>query len=223
VRLFVQGDRGGWRDLPDWPPPATPERWHLHEGGLLAQDAPTRAGSDSYRYDPADPTPTVGGAVIGLSSGRRDNRKLEARPDVLTYTSEILGDAVEIIGPVSADLFVRSSLAHTDFYARLCDVDPRGRSSNVCDGIVRVTPESHRADMDGVMHLTVDLWPTAYRFARGQRLRLQVSSGAHPRFARNLGGGEALATAVTLHVGDQHVLRGPEYPSALLVPRVAHA
>lgn len=220
VSIFVQGNGGGWRDLRGWPPPATAVRWHLHEGGLLAQDAPTRAGSDRYRYDPAHPTPTVGGAVIGLNAGRRDNRKLEARPDVLTYTSEILENVLEIIGPVSADLFVRSSLARTDFYARLCDVEPKGRSVNVCDGIVRLTPERHRAAADGVMHLTVDLWPTAYRFGRGHRLRLQVSSGAHPRFARNLGGAEALATAVTLHVADQEVLHDPEHPSALLVPTI---
>jgi putative CocE/NonD family hydrolase len=221
VSVFVPGTRGGWRDLPGWPPPATAERWYLREGGRLAQDAPSRAGSDRYQYDPADPTPTVGGIVVGLNAGRRDNRKLESRPDVLIYTSDILENVLEIIGPVRADLFVRSSLVSTDFYARLCDMEPKGRSVNVCDGLVRVMPERRPADTERILHVIVDLWPTAYRFGRGHRLRLQVSSGAHPRFARNLGGVEPLATAVTLHVADQEVLRDPEHASALVLPMVA--
>jgi len=164
----------------------------------------------------------VGGIVLGRQAGPRDNRRLEARPDVLTYTSAVLEDALEVIGPVRAELHIRSSLAYTDFFVRLCDVQPGGRSMNVCDGATRVSPERHAAAPDGVVPVTVELWPTAYRFSRGHRLRVQVSSGAHPRIARNLGGGHPLATGTALHVSDQEVFHDAAHPSAIVLPVVDH-
>jgi putative CocE/NonD family hydrolase len=152
---------------------------------------------------------------MGRVTGAKDNRKLEARPDVLLYTSEPLEGDLEVMGPVRARLFVRSSLQHTDFFARLCDVDEDGRSWNITDGLLRLAPGRGRAAGDGCIELTIDLWPTACRFRRGHRLRLQVSSGAHPRWARNTGGGEPLATAVTLRAADQSVYHDPAHPSAL--------
>jgi hypothetical protein len=71
---------------------------------------------------------------------------------------------------------------------------------------------------DGTLRIAIDLWPTAHRFLAGHRLRLQVSSGAHPRFSRNTGSGEPLATARTLVAADQSVFHDPEHPSALLLP-----
>ena len=150
--------------------------------------------------------------------GPKDNRKLEARADVLIYTSAVLEHNVEVIGPVTAELYVRSSLQHTDFFARLCVVEPSGTSINVCDGIVRLIPGYPVPQADGSLRIQIDLWPTAYRFRRGQRIRVQVSSGAHPRFARNLGSGEPLATATTLRVADQTIYHDPEHPSAILLP-----
>ena len=136
-----------------------------------------------------------------------DNRHVEARPDVLTYTSAPLTGPVEVIGPVRAEIHVRSELPYLDVFVRLCDVDRRGRSWNVCDGLVRVTPERFPADPAGVRRVPVALWPTAYRFATGHRLRVQVSGGAHPRWARNPGTGESLGTAVTLRAGWRRVSR----------------
>ncbi len=150
--------------------------------------------------------------------GPKDNRNLEARADVLVYTSAVLEHDVEVIGPVTAELYVRSSLQHTDFFARLCVVEPSGKPINVCDGIVRLNPGQPVPQADGSLHIQVDLWPTAYRFRRGQRMRVQVSSGAHPRFARNLGSGEPLATGTTLRVADQTIYHDPEHPSAILLP-----
>ena len=125
-------------------------------------------------------------------AGRVDNTKLEARQDVLTYTTAVLERDVEVIGDVSAEIWFRSSLRHADVFIRLCDVNPRGRSSNVCDGLVSLS------GADEIGCATVRLWPTAYRFKRGHRIRVQVSSGAFPRYARNPGTGEPLATATTL-------------------------
>jgi uncharacterized protein len=211
VRVEVMGD-GGWRDLAGWPPPGTVRRWHLHPGGALAPEPPPDGEPDRYLYDPADPTPAVGG-TSALHFGPVDNRALEQRPDVLTYTSAPLDAPLVITGPVTVELFVGSSRPHTDFFARLCDVDPDGKSVNITDGIIRLDDAT---DQPG--RVTIELWATAHQFRPGHRIRLQVSSGAHPRYARNLGGDEPLATAVTLHTARQAVYHDPARPSAVLLP-----
>jgi putative CocE/NonD family hydrolase len=220
VRIFVMG-AGEWRYLPAWPPSgAKPQRWHLRPAGGLAPDPPPDSEPDRYRYDPADPTPNVGGASMGRDAGPRDNRAPESRPDVLVYTSASLDRDLEVIGAVSAEIWLRSNLEHTDLFARLCDVEPSGTSTNVCDGLLRLTPGRPAPNPDGCIRVCLDLWPTAYRFRRGHRLRLQVSSGAFPRWARNLGSGEPLATGTTLKAADQAVYHDPAHPSAILLPIV---
>ena len=150
LQVEVMGG-GGWRDLAGWPPPGATRRWHLHPGGALAQDAPPDGEPDRYVYDPADPTPAVGGTSV-MHCGPRDNRELEQRPDVLTYTSAPMDAPLVITGPVTVELFAGSSRRHTDFFARLCDVHPDGTSVNITDGIRRVGrrmrsagPRHHRA------------------------------------------------------------------------------
>jgi hypothetical protein len=214
VRLFVTGDER-WRDFPSWPPPGySPRRFHLHPGGALDGDPPGESNPDRYRYDPADPTPAAGGVrmALGVKAGPVDNTALEARPDVLTYTTAMLDTGVEVIGEISAQIWFRSSLPHADVFVRLCDVDPRGRSTNVCDGLVSLTAADEPAQA------TVQLWPAAHLFQRGHRIRVQVSSGAFPRYNRNPGTGEPRATAVTLRAADQQVFHDPEHPSAIILP-----
>src|SRR5581483_11746762 len=99
------------------------QRFYFQPEKGLASDPPPASEPDHYRYDPADPTPSLAGPLLAGKSQPTDNRPLEARPDVLTYTSAPLENALEVIGPVQADLYVRSSLEHTDFFVRLCDVD----------------------------------------------------------------------------------------------------
>ncbi|MCX5356241.1 CocE/NonD family hydrolase [Streptomyces mirabilis] len=214
VRLFVMGEET-WRDFPSWPPPDyTPLPFHLHPGGVLSTDRAGESAPDGYRYDPADPTPAVGGVrlALGVKGGRVDNTALEARPDVLTYTTATLDTDVEVIGEVSAEIWFKSSLPYADVFVRLCDVDTKGRSTNVCDGLVGLT------GADRTSCATVRLWPTAYRFRRGHRIRVQVSSGAFPRYNRNPGTGEPRATATTLRAADQEVFHDPEHLSAVLLP-----
>ncbi|MEP7123335.1 MAG: CocE/NonD family hydrolase [Byssovorax sp.] len=215
VRVYVTGAEA-WRDFSDWPPPgAKDERWHLAAGGRLAKAPPSASPPDRYRYDPADPTPSVAGPSLNGQSGVKDNRALESRKDVLTFTSEALSRDLEVIGPVTVELHVRSTLPHTDFFARLCDVEPSGKSLNVCDALVRVSPGFPAPEADGSLKITLALWPAAHRFRRGHCLRLQVSSGAHPRFARNPGTGEPLARAIRLVAADQSVYHDPDHPSSV--------
>jgi hypothetical protein len=214
VRLFVMGE-DKWRDFPSWPPPGyEPQRFHLQPGGALATDPPGESAPDGYRYDPADPTPAAGGVRLapGVKAGPVDNATLEARPDVLTYTTPVMDKDVEVIGDVSAEIFFRSSLPYADVFVRLCDVDEQGRSTNICDGLTSLT------GADQIARATVRLWPTAYRFQRGHRIRIQVSSGAFPRYNRNPGTGEPRASAVTLRAADQQVFHDPEHPSTVILP-----
>jgi len=212
VRLYVMGEEA-WRDVDSWPPAGyQPQRFHLQPDGALNAEPPTESGGDGYRYDPAEPTPAVGGVRGSRGPGRVDNTALESRPDVLTYTTDVLTDDVEVIGEVSAEIWFRSSLSFADVFVRLCDVDPNGRSTNICDGLTSLT------EADRVSCATVQLWPTAHRFTRGHRIRIQVSSGAFPRYARNHGTGEPRATAVELRAADQTVHHDPDHPSAIILP-----
>ena len=190
ARSWVGGTRE-WREITDWPPAGpAPRRWYLGPDGTLATHEPASGADVSFGYDPADPTPSVGGATLSLAAAVRDNRPVEQRPDVLVFTSEPLDEPVEVTGDVTAELQVTRDNPNADLFVRLCDVDPRGRSRNVCDGIIRLT---------GADPLTravrVSLIGAAHRFGRGHRLRLQVAGGAHPRFARNPGNGQVDAPA----------------------------
>jgi putative CocE/NonD family hydrolase len=196
VRVWVGaiGAPGQWRDLPDWPPPDVhAQAWHLHGDGTLATSDAAGEMVSSFRYDPGDPTPSVDGPSMDSRAAKpQRNNALEARADVLAFTSEPLREPVEVTGPVSIRVRVRGTGPHFDVFARLCDVDPRGRSWNVCDGLVRLR------DGNAWAEVTVPMSATAHRFGAGHRLRVQISGGAHPRFMRNTGTGEPPATATRL-------------------------
>jgi len=229
VRVYIDG-AGEWRDLADWPPPEMARQpWYLAAGGSLVPEPPAQPGISSFCYDPADPTPSVGGQLLTGKAGPADNRALEARPDVLVFTSAPLAAALDVVGPVSARVRVRASGGHFDVFARLCDVDPRGRSRNVCDGIIRHRPAGpggtaepgDTAEPGAAKEpeaVIVPMSATAYRFAAGHRLRLQVSGGAHPRFARNTGSGEPPATATRLVAVDLQILHEVADPCTLSLP-----
>src|SRR6185369_3944319 len=119
VRVFVMG-ANQWREMDDWPPPAKSARYYLHAGRRLTIHEPdVDEPPDYYRYDPAHPTPSLGGALLLPPSGPMDNWELEARPDVITYTTHTLRQPLEIIGNPKLVLYVCSSLPHTDFFGRL--------------------------------------------------------------------------------------------------------
>lgn len=218
VRLYVMG-KNQWKDFAAWPPEGyLPQTWHLQAGGKLATSKPSGSHPDRYRYDPADPTPSFGGTSLAANSGPKDNGKLERRKDVLVYSSAPLEHDLEVVGSLRVILYVKSSLQYTDFFARLCDVAPSGKSINLSDGIVRLSPGRFVLAADGVQIVEIELWPTANCFLRGHRIRVQVSSGSHPRYARNLGSGEPLATGTRLIPADQQVFHDPAHPSAIILP-----
>jgi putative CocE/NonD family hydrolase len=238
VRIFIMGrDREAWCDLDDWPPPAQDTRYFLQVSrGLSLEQPEDVCVPDRYVYDPGNPTPAIGGPLLSFNAGPHDQRALESRSDVLIYTTDPLTEDLEVIGSPRVELYVRSSRPHTDFVARLCVVHPDGRSINLCDGMVRLQPESFSTDSssavnasgvgartadlqpDGSLKISIELWPTAICFKRGQRLRLQICSGAHPRWSRNLGRGESVATAVEWQGAEQLIYHDLRHPSALILP-----
>jgi putative CocE/NonD family hydrolase len=217
VHLFITGEHAGWRTFDRWPPPESAERrlW-IADGGRLAWEPPTAemGGGCRYRYDPNDPTPSVGGPVMMISKPVIDNRALEARADVVTFTTPPLAEPLEAIGPVRVELWARGSEPYFDLFARVCDVDRKCASWNVCDALASVAPGRFE-QADRAWRVEFELWPMGHRFAAGNRIRLQVSSGAHPRYVRNPGTGEDPLAPPELRAVDVELLHGPACPSSV--------
>jgi hypothetical protein len=217
VRVYVTGART-WRTMPDWPPPTTDRTWYLAPDGRLDDDAPAEPGATTFRYDPMDPTPSVGGRVLAGSAGQRDNRELEARDDVVTFTTGSLRKPVELLGGARVRLFVESDNPYADVFVRLCDVEPNGRSVNVSDRLVRLDPAPGEQPVVGERTVETTLPDTAHRFRAGHRIRLQVSGGAHPRYARNLGTGEPAGQGTTGVPVTHRIGSGSASPSSVTLP-----
>ncbi|MFP5019748.1 CocE/NonD family hydrolase [Pseudonocardia phyllosphaerae] len=218
VRAYMQhADR--WTDLPCWPPPeAAPTEWYLGPHGTLRSEMPDGTGRDSFVYDPADPTPSVGGPMLQPPSKQHDNRETEARDDVLVHTGPQLDADLDLLGEVGAVVYVRTEPGIGDVFVRLCDVAPDGTSLNITDGMHRLLPEQEATAPDGTTVVRLALSPTGYRVRQGHRLRVQIAGAAFPRFARNHGTGERPATATATRPIRYEILHGPDHPSHVVLP-----
>lgn len=238
VKLFIMGP-DVWREEDDWPLPDTEWReLYLHSDGAAADneatlsfDAPAAEPPDSFSYDPRDPVPTLGGAsflpglFIAANAGPRDQSSIETRADVLCYTSEVLAGDLEVTGPLTLVLYVRSSAPDTDFTGKLVEVYPDGRALLVTDGILRLRYRegysSPRFMSPGeVQRIEIDLVATATVFRAGHRLRLEISSSNFPRFDRNTNTGGVIATEAVADsvVAVNTVLHDAAHPSHLILP-----
>jgi uncharacterized protein len=221
VRVWVSG-LDQWREGQDWPPAdAVPLTWYLRGAGGLVTD-PADGGAGTFRYDPADPAPAVGGRTLSPhNAGSKDNTTVEARADVLTFSTEPLERPVEVAGVPVVRLFVSSDNVHHDIFARLCDVDEHGTSHNLTDQLVRADPGEVVAGE--LRELSIALTDVSHVFLAGHRIRLQLTGGAHPRFARNLGtDADQITSDATAPVTHQ-IHHGAGHPSALTLPVVAEA
>ncbi len=210
---------------------ASTQDWHLQPGGGLARAVPPPSPPDAYDYDPKDPAPTVGGATPltpSLPAGPHDQRAVEARADVRSYTSDVLQEPCTVLGAVSVTLYAASSAPDPDFVARLVDVHPDGRAIGVADGIIRVSArESYPSpgivtpvpptpiEPDVVYAYTVDLWATGWAFLAGHRLRVDVTSSSHPRWDRNLNTGRSAFDSAVTAVARQRIFHDPDGPSRI--------
>ena len=220
VKIYVMGIEE-WRELDTWPPASTPTPYYLHPHAELGRSPVGGEHFPSvYHFDPTNPTPVSGGARFSPDAGREDQRAVESRPDVLTFTSSPLEHDLDVVGPVRATLYVRSSLPHADFIARLCDVSTKGISTNLCDGIFRLAPGKGEPQPDGALKIEVDMWASANRFRKGHCIRLQIASAGYPRWALNPGTGESHATATRFLPADQEIFHDETHPSMILLPIV---
>jgi putative CocE/NonD family hydrolase len=171
----------------------------------------------------------VGGPLCCDSShfepGARDQRAVEARNDVLVYSTPTLEQDLEVTGPVTAELFASSSAPDTDFTAKLVDVWPDGFAQNLTEGIMRAryrdSQEQPSLLKPGESYkLIVDLWSTSNVFRKGHRLRLEISSSNFPRFDRNLNTGEDIASSMRIVPATNSIFHDSEHPSALILPIV---
>ncbi len=207
----------GWIDLPDWPPAMPEQVLYLQPTGRLGDAMPPdTAPASTFTYDPADPTPTIGGRLLSPEGGYRNDTRLAERADVLSFTGDVLSSDLYVVGSPVLELSHSCDNPHNDLFVRVSEVDAKGRSRNVSDGYLRGTPDSR--------NVRIELDAVAHRFRAGSRIRVLVAGGSHPRFARNLGTGEPLisgrrlASAThTVHLGDGGTSRlvlpaGPRLP-----------
>jgi len=240
IHLFVMG-LNQWRTATEWPLPETQwTKYYLHsEGkanssagnGRLSTVPPGDEPEDRYVYDPENPTPSAD-FQNGHIDGPRDIQKSATREDVLVYTTPVLEQHVEIIGPITAEIFAATSAKDTDWMVRLCDVSPDGRSSFLAEGVMRARhrdPENAGAfnayrlssiEPDQVYPYIIEFWrPTGNRFLAGHRIRLEISSSYYPYYLRNLNTGEDnLGLAVTSVVAKQRIHHDAAHPSHVVLP-----
>jgi putative CocE/NonD family hydrolase len=236
VKIFVMG-KNEWRFEDAWPLQRAKETRYLLESngkanstsgdGTLVTAAEVRQAADTYVYDPGDPVPTVGGPLCcdgnHLAAGPRDQKDVEARSDVLVYSTPPLEQDLEVTGPIMLDLFAKSSSVDTDFTGKLVDVWPDGRAINLTEGILRArfresTSKADLIELGKVYEYKIDLWATSNVFLKGHRIRLEVSSSNFPRFDRNLNTGKSAAATSEFVKATNTVLHDKEHPSALILP-----
>jgi uncharacterized protein len=227
VRIYTMGTHR-WRDEQEWPLARTRYTpYYLHSGGnantaagdgALTPTAPAAdEPADTFVYDPRDPAPTAGGAMLGFNAGVERQNAAEARTDVLVYTTGPLDEDLEVTGPIELILHVSTSAPCTDFTGKLVDVLPDGSAYNVSDGILRRRYEQRPGE---ATEIKIDLWPTSTVFLKGHRIRLEVSSSNYPRFDRNPNTGRPVATETAPTPAHQTVHHGTGVPSRVILPLI---
>jgi putative CocE/NonD family hydrolase len=236
VQFYTMG-RNEWESASTWPPkdvqPMTlflgsqGQANSVFGDGYLSRKPVEDSGSDSYFYDPMNPVPALGGGVCcnadAALGGSFDQRGIEARADVLVYSSEVLEEPLEVTGFIRAKLYVSSTAKDTDFTIKLVDVHPDGSAWNVDDTILRARyREGYEQPVfmeDGeVYELNPTAMSTSYEFKAGHRIRVEISSSKFPQYERNLNTGgknydesEGVIAHNSLHYSAEH-------PSQIILP-----
>jgi len=158
-----------------------------------------------------------------LPPGAFDQRQVEARPDVLVYSTPPMEQDVEVTGPVEVHLWAASSAPDTDFTAKLVDVGPCGYARNVQDGIVRAryhrsAEQAELIQPGEIYHYVIDLGGTSNVFKAGHRIRLEISSSNFARFSRNSNTGQPIGDDTELRTALQTILHDAAHPSHIVLP-----
>jgi putative CocE/NonD family hydrolase len=236
VTYFTMGSNK-WQTSDTWPPKgAAPMTFYLSSGGnanslygdgTLQTTPPAVNRPDTFTYDPANPVPSYGGNVCctgnAIQAGSFDQRKMEARADVLVFTSDPFKEGMELSGPITPTLYVSSDAKDTDFTVKVLDVDLEGRAYNLDESIQRMRyrlgydKAAAWMEKDEIYKVTLQPLNTSNYFKPGHRLRIEISSSNFPRFDRNLNTGgnnydesKGVAARNTLH-------HSAKYPSSVTI------
>ncbi len=234
VRYFTMGINK-WQTSDTWPPRgAEPMTFYLSSGGkantldgdgVLTPKAPASDKPDGFSYDPKSPVPSYGGNVCctgnAVQGGAFDQRKMEARPDILVYTSEPLKEGVEVSGPIGVTLYVSSDARDTDFTVKFLDVYPDGHAYNLDETIQRARyregydKPAVLMEVGKVYKVAVQPMTTSNYFEAGHRIRVEISSSNFPRFDRNLNTGGRNYDEAEGVVAHNQVHHSKQYASTL--------
>ena len=232
IKLFVMG-KNTWRDEYEWPLERTEwTKFYLSSagnavddgGGLHPEIKTSDQTSDSFIYDPGDPVPSLGSQYQTYDfCGPHDRSYIQRRPDVLTFTTDVLTEDMEITGPISATIWASSDAKDTDFTATLTDLEPDGKAIALCEGIVRARfrngTENPQMMVPGEIYkFEIDMWNTSNSFIKGHRIRIEISSSNFPRYNRNLNSGNPIASDIDITLANQTVYHGIQYPSYINLP-----
>lgn len=236
VTYYVMGDvtdpkapGNVWRTASGWPPEKTNlTPFYFDAGtGTLSQNKPTTPRAISYVFDPNNPVPTIGGPQLTIPAGPKDQSIIEYRSDVVLFTSPPLKEPLEVTGRVKCRLWASSDAPDTDWFVRLCDLYPDGRSFNICEGQLRARFR-HGFDREVMLEqgkiypFDIDLWSTSIIFNRGHRIRVHVTSSSAPGFDPNPNTGLPFRSNRQTRTARNTVWTGGKYPSQILLPVVIH-
>jgi predicted acyl esterase len=235
VYYYVMGDVTNpnaignfWRAGTSWPPSHVDDAWYFQEDNALSTTSPGSPTPLTYTYNPNNPVPTKGGTnldYLGVTlAGPYDQRSVENRADVLTFTSDVLTEPYEATGRIMAKLYVSSDCPDTDFTVKLTDVYPDGRSMLICDGIIRMRDRNgcdHWEFMTpgNVYEANVDLWSTSYIWEAGHRIRVAISSSNYPRYLSNPNTADGIYQNTETVIAHNTLYFDAEHPSCIYLPR----
>lgn len=225
VLYYVMGTFDGsptsgnvWKTASQWPVPHQIKTFYLQESGKLASN-PSKESLLRYTYNPENPIPTLGGKNLFLPAGPFDQKPIESRKDLLTFTTDPLESDLEITGTMKAILFFDTNQEDTSFSVRITDVYPDGKSLLISDGNARA---SHEGKIEnGKRVVEVDLGATSLVFSKGHQIRILVSSSNYPRFEKNLNALKRPYENPKTSIAENTILIGPKTPSRLLLPQSA--
>jgi uncharacterized protein len=230
VHIFVLGANQWW-EASEWPLPGTrPTKFYVHSSGSsnthrgngkMSQEEPGNEPFDTFESDPLDPIRVL----WNIHEGPVDDRSVSSRPDVLCYSSEVLGEPLDVVGPVSAVLYASSSSRDCDWHVRLVDVHPDGAARFLCHGALRARfregyDHAVLLESERVERFKIDMTATGVRFLEGHRIRVEIASSWLTRFERNP---QTDATNWMIEerqpvIAQQKVYHDPERPSHVLLP-----
>jgi putative CocE/NonD family hydrolase len=193
---------------------------------------PQKDMPDGYTYDPHNPVPSYGGNVCctgnAVQGGAFDQSQMETRNDILVYTSDPLEEGIEVSGFLETTLYVSTDVKDTDFTIKIIDVDEEGRAYNLDETILRARyREGFDKEVfmkkDEVYKLELSPMSTSNYFAKGHRIRIEVSSSNFPRFDRNLNtGGNNFDESVGIKAHNK-IHHSAKYPSQIRLPIVKNS